>query len=74
MGDYQLITKIDKSPELLITLFLIKKWKGTAYNKDVKEPDFIKWVSFSEARTLKFPADFNYNELLTLIETKANKI
>jgi len=70
--DYKLI-KMEKSPQFIMAIYMVKKWEGTPYNKDLKEHEIIKWVSFSEAKTLGFPDCFpysKYNEILNLIEAE----
>jgi len=70
--DYGLITKIDKSPEFMLAIYLIKKWKGEPYNKDLDEHEIIQWFSLEEAKMLDFPYSDD-NEILNLINAKIHE-
>jgi len=70
--DYELITKIDKSPEFMLAIYLIKKWKGEPYNKDLDEHEIIQWFSLEEAKMLDFPYSDD-NEILNLINAKIHE-
>jgi len=70
--DYKLMFKIDNSPEYILAIYLVKKWKGFPYNRDLREHEIIKWVSFSESKTLNFPYS-EYYKILNSIEAKIVK-
>jgi len=48
--DYEMIIQLDKSPEFILAIYIVKKWKGLPYNKDLKEHELIKWVSLKKTK------------------------